>query len=273
MSNKKIIVLSGSLRKKDGYRLIKIIEEKLNKKDEFEFEYINIGKLKINDCIGCMKCFDKGESYCPFKDDISVLVEKLTSCDGIIFHSPVYALGITGSMKKAIDRMSYIFHRPELIAKPAITIVTTGGGGIKTTQKYLKLIGRGFGCNLIGELSIISPLYYKENKFFNTKYFNKISLKTDRLIGKFHNAISINKKPNPTYKDIYMFHGLRSKTYLSEADYDYWQDKGWLESEYYYNVHLNYFKSLFGKALDLLIKIMMKKYMGEPKQLTNQNIN
>lgn len=118
---KKIIILSGSPRKKDGYRLITSIEEKINKKGKVEFEYIPTGDIQANNCIGCMKCFDKGEEYCPFSDDIGVIVKRLISCDGIIFHSPVYALSITGTMKKVIDRMSYIFHRPVLIAKPAMS--------------------------------------------------------------------------------------------------------------------------------------------------------
>lgn len=137
--SKKIIILSGSPRQKDGYRLIKSIEEKINKKGNVEFEYIRTGVIQINNCVGCMKCFEKGEEYCPFNDDIGVIVKKLISCDGIIFHSPVYALSITGTMKRVIDRMSFMFHRPELIAKPAITVVTTGGGRCKFNSGLSKI--------------------------------------------------------------------------------------------------------------------------------------
>ena len=265
--SKKIIILSGSPRKKDGYRLIQSIGEKLNKKGKVELEYIKLSDLKVNNCVGCMKCFDKGEEYCPFKDDISDVVNKLISCDGIIFLSPVYALSITGVMKKVIDRMSYMFHRPELVAKPSITIVTTGGGGIKPTQEYLKLVGRGFGCNLLGELSVISPLYYSESSLYNQKYFNKVSKKLDILVEKLYDGIYCDKKPEPSYKDLYMFHGLRSKTYLSKADYEYWNTKGWLKSKYYYDVRLNPCKLLFGSLLDVLIRVMIKKYMGNTKNV------
>lgn len=262
---KKIIVLSGSPRKKDGYRLIKSIEERLSDKDAIDLEYIRTSDIKIHDCVGCMRCFEKGEEYCPFKEETQELVDKLVTCDAIIFHSPVYALSITGSMKSLIDRMAYLFHRPELIGKPAITLVTTGGGGIKQTQDFLKMVARGFGCNLVGELSIISPLYYEESNLYNEKYSYKLQQKLESVVENLHKSIHRVKPFQPSYKDLYMFHGLRSKTYLSHADYKYWDKKGWLDSNYYYDVKLSYFKLLFGKTLDLLIKAMIKKYMGDNK--------
>ncbi len=259
--NKKIIVLSGSPRKKDGYRIIKQIENLMSNKGKVEFDYLHTNELHIKDCIGCMQCFDKGEGCCPLRDDIQKLVDRLMSCDGIILHSPVYAQHITGSMKKTIDRMSYMFHRPALIAKPAITIITTDGGGIKPTQDYLKLVGRGFGCCLLGELSIISPHYYNESSFYNPKYYKKANQSIQRLADKLYSSIHGNNKPIPSYQDLYMFYGLRSKTYFFKSDYEYWKSKGWLKSSYYYDVELSFFKKSFGRLLNGLIKLMIKKHM------------
>ena len=67
----KILVLLGSPRKQDGYKVCKMLEEKVKSKGEveFEFEYINVSRLHIEECRGCELCLTKGESYCPIKDD------------------------------------------------------------------------------------------------------------------------------------------------------------------------------------------------------------
>lgn len=259
--NKKIIILSGSPRKKDGYRVICDMQLGLKRLADYDFEYIRVADYNIHSCVGCMKCFDKDEQSCPFHDDIKELVEKLINCDAIIFHSPVYAMGVTGDMKRLVDRLSYMFHRPELIAKPAFTVVTTAGGGIKPTQDYLKLVARGFGCNLVGEISIMSPRYYKEYNFYNQRYYDMINRKIVKLINKMHKEITCSNKPSPSYKDIFMFCGLRSKTYFSEADYKFWKEKNWLESDYYYDVKLGCGKRLLSRILNKIVKTMVKRYM------------
>lgn len=258
-----IVVLTGSPRKKDSYNVIKQIENKMAKDAEVCFDYIQLSDLDICDCKGCMQCFKKGEQFCPLKDDISIISKKLETADGIIFASPVYAQQISGTMKRAIDRLSYMFHRPKLIAKPALTIVTTEGGGAKPTQKFLKMTASGWGCNIVGSLNVIAPFYFNGSEFYDKSYAQSINNKIDRCAGDFLAAIRTGRKPVPSFYDIFMFNGMKSKTYLSKADYDYWEEKGWLESNYYYDTSLGPLKKLFGKILNSLIKNMAKRYMKQ----------
>jgi hypothetical protein len=37
-----------------------------------------------------------------------------------------------------------------------------------------------------------------------------------------------------SYYDIFMFNCLRTKTFTSKADYDFWKEKAWLNSDYFY---------------------------------------
>lgn len=260
MENKKVVVFSGSPRKKDGYRIVEEIKSEVAKTMVVEFDYINVNKLNINHCAGCMQCFRKGESLCPFDDDIKVLREKLNDADAIIFMSPVYALSVTGGMKIVVDRLSYMFHRPELVAKPAITIVTTGGSGVKPTRKYLEMIASGFGCNLVGGVDVMSPVYFEDSQWHNPKYAKSVKRNIDAIAKKLCSEIKDNNHPEPSFNDLYMFHGLRSKIYFSEADRKYWDEKGWLTSAYYYDTKLSLFKKIYGKVLDVMINWMIERY-------------
>ena len=256
----KITVLMGSPRKKDGYTVCKKIEESIATNSEITFNYIHLKDYIIEECKGCGLCFRKGEDFCPIKDDINKIIEQLKESDGIIFVAPVYACQIPGSFKKVIDRMAYLFHRPELIGKPALTIVTTDGGGIKPTLDYLRLTAVGFGCNIVGQSSVISSIYFENSTYYNEKYCQKKNLELQKLAQSFLKTIVKNKPPKPTYYDIYMFNGLKSKTIMSEIDNKFWKEKGWLDSPYYYPTSMGLGKIAFGFILSSFINLIINFY-------------
>lgn len=262
----KIVILMGSPRKKDGYKICEKIKESLMKQTEEQltFEYIMLKQLQIEECKGCEQCLIKGEQYCPIKDELQDVVNKLIEADGIILVSPVYACQISGTLKKVIDRLSYLFHRPQLVAKPIITVLTTAGGGIKATKDYLKLIADGWACHLSGELQVVSTRYFKgrwENVRSDKKYIAKIDRRIEAITRKF--IVDIQKyiqgeMPKPSHYEVFMFHALKSKTYTSKADYIYWKEKGWLEQKYYYETKLPIGSTLIEKIINQIVKIMMK---------------
>ncbi|PKM94690.1 MAG: flavodoxin family protein [Firmicutes bacterium HGW-Firmicutes-1] len=262
----KVLVLMGSPRKKDGYHICEQMKDQLNQNEKVEFEYVFLKALNVEECRGCDQCFQKGEAYCPMQDDIKQLKEKLVHADGIIFVSPVYAYQVTGTFKKVIDRLAYLFHRPELVGKPALTVVTTGGGGSKAVTKYLKMTACGWGCNLVGKIEVISSMYFEDNEknsFYRLKYYYKSTQKINTATMKFLATIKSNTLPSPSFYNIYMFNGLKSKTLTSQADYKFWESRGWLEANYYYEGKLNPLKRLFGYFLDCLIKSVWKNMLKE----------
>lgn len=260
----KVVVLIGSPRKKDSYNVCKLIEEKVAKSCNVEFEYIFLKDYVIEDCKGCSMCFRKSEELCPCKDDLYKIKEKLINADGIIFASPVYAYQVPAPLKRVIDRLAYLFHRQELIGKPALTVVTTGGGGHKQVSKYLKMTVCGWGCNLVGAINIISPMFFEsttENSAwgYDKDYYKTSCNKIEKYSQSFMNLLATNTLHTPTFYDIFMFNCLRSKTFTSQADYDFWEKKGWLDSNYFYNVNINFFKRGFGYMLKALINILGRK--------------
>ena len=255
-----IAVLSGSPRRKDSYSVIKRIEEKMNATGDVAFEYLKINEYNVKECLGCLQCIIKSEKLCPLKDDVSAILDKLKKADGLIFASPVYAISITGTMKKLVDRLSYVFHRPELILKPALTVVTTYGGGVRPTQKYLKMMATGWGCNYKGDLSVASPRYFENSEYYSQKYKREIDSKINTLANRFYQSVVEKNRPVPSFYELYLFQGFKGKSYASKADYDFWKERNWLESDYYYEVKLNPLKKLFANTLEWLIKKAFERY-------------
>ena len=263
----KIVVVMGSPRKKDSYAICEKIKESLTRKidGELTFDYIMLGKLHIDECKGCEQCLLKGEQYCPIKDDIQEVIDLLMAADGIILVSPVYACQVSATFKKLVDRLSYLFHRPQLVAKPIITVLTTAGGGIKETQDYLKLVANGWGCHLDGQLQVVSTRYFEGRwgaKVEDKRYKMQIDKQIEKVVIQFIDDIQKQlrgKLPRPGIYDVFMFHAMRSKTYTSRADYNYWKEQGWLEQGYYYKTKL----PIGSKLIEQLINVMVKRMAGK----------
>ncbi|HEX2926091.1 MAG TPA: NAD(P)H-dependent oxidoreductase [Ruminiclostridium sp.] len=264
----KIAVLMGSPRKKDSYSVCKEIEKQLSLYgNNYEYDYIFLNDYNISKCKGCSLCFQKSESECPcHKDDLNSIKERLFSADGVIMASPVYAYQIPGQFKCFIDRMSYLFHRQEMVGIPTLIVVTTDGGGSKQVYKYLKMITSGWGMDVVGNIQIISPMYFENRNQqgafgFNRKYYMRNNKKLITTSAKFMERLKSTDKKAPTFYDVFMFNCLRSKTYTSNADYEYWKKKGWLNKDYFYDVKLNFAKRIFGKAMKELVLIVVKRYI------------
>lgn len=253
----------GSPRKIDSLNVCKQIEERIGT-DNVNYEYIFLNDYKIQDCRGCGLCFKKSEKLCPCKDELSIIREKLTNADGIIFATPVYAYQVPATLKRIIDRMSFLFHRQELVGVPALVVVTSDGGGHKQVSNYMKMTAVGWGCNLIGSINIISPMYFQNKKDdsawgYNESYHNKMSLSIEKLADRFKETIESGILKTPSFYEIFMFNCLRSKTFTSQVDYDFWKDKGWLSSSYFYDTNLNPFKKIFGGSLRAIIDLASRR--------------
>lgn len=260
----KIVILMGSPRKQDSLKVCKEIEGRLGTKN-ISYDYIFLKDYEIQDCKGCGLCFKKSEKLCPCKDDLTIIRDKLLEADGIIFATPVYAYQVPAPLKRIIDRMSFLFHRQELVGKPAMIVVTSDGGGHKQVSKYVKMTASGWACDLIGIINVISPMYFNEGKNnsswgYNEGYHNKTNLRIQKLTEKFKQAIESKTRKIPSYYDIFMFNCLRTKTFTSKADYDFWKEKAWLNSDYFYDTKMNPLKKLFGAGLRLIIDLMGKRF-------------
>ncbi|MDP6106822.1 MAG: flavodoxin family protein [Candidatus Brocadiia bacterium] len=67
-------------------------------------EVVYLRQLDINPCTACFACWLKTPGECVQQDDMAALCPKIGASDVIVFATPVYADGMTGTMKTLIDR-------------------------------------------------------------------------------------------------------------------------------------------------------------------------
>ena len=101
--SKKVLVLSGSPRK--GGNSDTLCNEFIKGAQEagHNVEKINIAEKKIEYCNACYYCQRSG-GFCPKKDDMVIILDKIISSDVIVMASPVYFYSINAQMKALIDR-------------------------------------------------------------------------------------------------------------------------------------------------------------------------
>jgi len=102
----KILAINSSPNMKKGitgFILNKFLEGMKEKDAEVEIYYTK--KLNIEPCNACFNCWFITEGVCSIKDDMEFVLPKIAEADFFIVASPLYIDGITGPMKKIIDRM------------------------------------------------------------------------------------------------------------------------------------------------------------------------
>jgi len=256
---KKIIVLSGSARKKGNtMKSVEAIQKKFEPSDQFEWEHIYLYDYNIKGCIGCKACIIKDGNACPFKDDVLGIMEKLKSADGIIFASPVYSRAVTGQLKNFIDRTNYALHRPSLIGIPSISVSTTDIGMAKKVANYLTVIASSMGTRNEGVLAVRMGSLNN-----NPKYRKKVERDIDKIGEKFRVSVLEGKKQNPTFEQLLRFNFWRTRAVISREkypnDYNYWNENGWADSEYYYDAKIKFVHSM-------VIKLLIRKLEGKIRE-------
>jgi multimeric flavodoxin WrbA len=108
----KIYGINGSPRPKGSTaRLLKWAMEGVeNACAGAETEIIDLYRMSYTGCRSCFACKKKdGPSYgrCGARDELSPVLEKLASADGIIFGSPIYFMDLSGQMRSFLERLLF----------------------------------------------------------------------------------------------------------------------------------------------------------------------
>ncbi len=246
----KVTAFVGSARKKHTYDAAVSFLDKLKAFGNVETELVMLSDYNLRTCRGCRNCFDLGEDKCPLKDDRDLLFQKLRESDGVIFATPNYSFQVSGHMKKFLDRLGYVFHRPEYFGRIFTSIVTQGIYGGNKIIKYLGFAANGLGFNIIkgATLMTIEPVP-EDSVIKNNKLLTK-------LAGKFYHSLQGNRFIQPSLFDLMIFRMARSSMHImldsSVPDYRYYEKNGWWQSDYYYPVKLSPFKRIMGRLFDKL---------------------
>ena len=103
--SKKIIILNGAARKNGNTaKLIQAFSSSAIDAGHIIKEFY-LEDMNINSCKGCLKGGKDSNSPCVQKDDMDEIYKEFSSCDIIVFASPIYFWTITGKLKTTVDRL------------------------------------------------------------------------------------------------------------------------------------------------------------------------
>ncbi len=155
MANPKVVAVNGSPHVAFGSTglLLEMLREPLSRHG-LDLEVIHLSELRIEYCIGCALCLEKGG--CWINDDYKSTAKKLADAKAVILGSPVYIRSVTGQMKTFLDRSVAGGHRPEKSWKPGLAISVSAGYGETSVAEYLENMLRLFGAYPVGRLTAIA---------------------------------------------------------------------------------------------------------------------
>ena len=204
---KKILVIFGSPRKGNSYKITEKLHEELNNLGSYEFEYIFLDKVNLELCKGCHICLFIDEHKCPIKDDREKIHDKMLKADGIILVSPAYVFNVSGLMKNFIDRMCFLCHRPELFNQDIMIVSTVAAIGMNRVLKYLKDVAEVWGGKTITKLGVITPP--------NEEIFSKKNLKLIKKGAESYH-VKFNKPFKPSFNQIINFE-IQKAIFISKS--------------------------------------------------------
>ncbi|QGY47483.1 NADPH-dependent FMN reductase [Maribellus comscasis] len=246
----KVIAFIGSVRKKHTYESTEGFLKKLQACGNIDYEMVRLSEYKLGVCNGCKLCLDKGEELCPIKDDRNLLLEKIKNSDGVVFASPNYSFHVSALMKQFLDRLAFIFHRPQFFGKTCTSIIAQGVYGGNKIVKYFNFVGKALGFNVVKGICVTNLEPVSE------KAVAKNEQKIEKLAGRFYKQLIKNELPQPSLFDLFIFRMSRTsmKMKLDEnfKDFKYYTQKGWFNSDFFYPVKLSPAKKILGRLFDKL---------------------
>lgn len=233
----KILAICGSQRKGGTFKVLNSMKEKF---PDIDYEIILLKDMNLKECHGCYACINLGPEKCPLKDDRDLIVKKMEEADGVVFATPTYTRHISALMKKFIDKLGYINHRPYFFDKYALLIATCKGFGADIANDYMSSIVGKYGFNVVGTLDLyISTKSEAETQYNNTQ--------TMQAFEKLISAIRKGERSRPKFGDLVYFHIFKSISVLNKkkgiADYEYYKDR----TDYYYDIKIPFYKKKFAK--------------------------
>ena len=98
----KIVILMGSPNRNGSTSILADSFKKGAEESGHSVEGIDVCKLNVNPCTGCVACGYEGD--CVLRDDNEQIRKALLSCDMVVFATPLYYYGMSAQLKAVVDR-------------------------------------------------------------------------------------------------------------------------------------------------------------------------
>ena len=100
----KILFITSSWRKKSNSACLAFHAAEGAENNGHEVTTVDIARLNIGACRGCLACQKTKSGRCVHQDDMSQFYPLLEEADVLVFASPVYWFNLCGQIKQFIDR-------------------------------------------------------------------------------------------------------------------------------------------------------------------------
>ncbi len=143
-----ILVINGSPKPHGNlHRMVEKIAADTGK----EYEMVHLSRLRINPCVGCVKCADTNR--CIQKDDMAPLYDKIVSADALIIGAAVYFGHPNAFTHTFLERLFPLRHvRMVTKGKPVATVVVGGHEAEKVAEDLSYRFSSYFECNVVGSI-------------------------------------------------------------------------------------------------------------------------
>jgi multimeric flavodoxin WrbA len=209
---------------------------------QVEYEVLSLGEHTVEPCHGCWACMKKGQ--CIRKaDSLPDLMRKIQESDLLIVGSPVYEQHVSAQTKALFDRTFMWIHLVALLGKPALTAVTAGSDGIRTTRRYLSNVLTMMGCIMVGHLAAFAqqPGCFPNRELYREKH-RPLARKVARMLG---GATEVRPRLINYLFFLFMkFHtrrvyrtNTRRGSDYADFEHQHWIRKGWFRMSYAQALH------------------------------------
>lgn len=176
----KILGLIGSPRKGGNTDLLveKILEGASAVGHSTEKLYLY--DMNFSPCVDCRGC-KKGNLQCVVNDGMQTLYPKLIDADVIIFGTPLYWYGPTGTMKNMMDRLRPFVLSKKLKGKKAILVVPSqeGSSACSSIVEMFELTFKYLGINFVDKLLVTA---YEKGEVVNKPDVIQKAFKLGKLL-------------------------------------------------------------------------------------------
>jgi multimeric flavodoxin WrbA len=174
-----IFAINGSPRKNWNTAILlgKVLEGAVSQ--NVNTELINLYDLEYKGCTSCFFCKRKDREHgkCAMKDDLTPVLEKLSTADAIVLGSPIYFMNITSGMVAFLERflfsnMIYSMEIPTVYPRkiPSGFIYTMGVTENQADEFGVKMNLKAFQNFIERILGLAPELLFSYNTYQFTDY-------------------------------------------------------------------------------------------------------
>jgi multimeric flavodoxin WrbA len=233
----RILAVCGSPRNGGTFKVLSAMREEF---PDIDYEILMLKDMELKDCRGCYTCINPGAEKCPLKDDRDLILKKMEEADGVVFATPTHTRHITALMKKFVDKLGYVAHRPYFFDKYALFLATCKGFGADLANEYMSSNIEQYGFNVVSSLD----LYISTESEAETQYNRE---QTVQAFGKLISAIQNGERSKPGFGHLVYFYIFKAISELNKkegiADFEYYKDK----TDYYYDLKIPFYKKWLAK--------------------------